>query len=57
MPARRLKTWGAYDLTEKSVRGVESIMVSDVPVYRRIGHFRVPKNLTFETRLIAKPLL
>ena len=28
---------GAYHLTEKSVRGVESIMVSDIPVYRRIA--------------------
>ena len=27
----------AYHLTEKSVRGVESIMVSDIPVYRRIA--------------------
>ena len=26
---------GAYHLTEKSGRGVESIMVSDLPVYRR----------------------
>ena len=32
-----LKTWGAYHLTQKSVRGVESIMVSDIPVYRRIA--------------------
>ena len=24
---------------------------------RGIGHFRVPKNLTFKTRLSAKPLL
>ena len=29
------KTWGAYHLTEKSGWGVESIMVSDLPVYRR----------------------
>ena len=28
-------TWGAYHLTEKSGWGVESIMVSDLPVYRR----------------------
>ena len=27
--------WGAYHLTEKSGWGVESIMVSDLPVYRR----------------------
>ena len=27
----------AYHLTEKSVRGVESIMVWDIPVYRRIA--------------------
>ena len=26
--------WGAYHLTEKSGCGVESIMVSDLPVYR-----------------------
>ena len=33
-------TWvtrGAYHLTEKSGWGVESIMVSDLPVYRRIA--------------------
>ena len=29
--------WGAYHLTEKSGWGVESIMVSDLPVYRRIA--------------------
>ena len=29
------KTLGAYHLTEKSGWGVESIMVSDLPVYRR----------------------
>ena len=28
-------SWGAYHLTEKSGWGVESIMVSDLPVYRR----------------------
>ena len=28
---------GAYHLTEKSGWGVESIMVSDLPVYRRIA--------------------
>ena len=27
--------WGAYLLTEKSGWGVDSIMVSDLPVYRR----------------------
>ena len=27
---------GAYHLTEKSGWGIESIMVSDLPVYRRI---------------------
>ena len=27
------------------------------PTYLLIGHFRVPKNLTFKTRLSAKPLL
>ena len=31
-------TKGAYHLTEKSGLGVESIMVSDLPVYRRIAH-------------------
>ena len=31
------KTRGAYHLTEKSGWGVESIMVSDLPVYRRIA--------------------
>ena len=30
-----IKSWGAYHLTEKSGWGVESIMVSDLPVYRR----------------------
>ena len=30
-----LEIWGAYHLTEKSGWGVESIMVSDLPVYRR----------------------
>ena len=29
------ETWGAYHLTEKSGWGVERIMVSDLPVYRR----------------------
>ena len=29
------KTGGAYHLTEKFGWGVESIMVSDLPVYRR----------------------
>ena len=28
---------GAYHLTEKSGWGVKSIMVSDLPVYRRIA--------------------
>ena len=27
--------WGAYHLTEKSGWGIESIMVSDLPVNRR----------------------
>ena len=31
------ETSGAYHLTEKSGWGVESIMVSDLPVYRRIA--------------------
>ena len=30
------KTWGAYHLTEKSGWGVESLMVSDLQVYRKI---------------------
>ena len=30
-------SWGAYHLTEKSGWGVESIMVSDLPVYRRVA--------------------
>ena len=33
MPA--VKTWGAYHLTEKSGWGVESKMVSDLPIYLR----------------------
>ena len=32
-----LQSRGAYHLTEKSGWGVESIMVSDLPVYRRIA--------------------
>ena len=35
---------GAYHLTEKSGWGVESIMVSDLPVYRRIFHIRYGLN-------------
>ena len=31
----RFETWGAYHLSEKSGWGVESIMVSDLPVYCR----------------------
>ena len=31
----QLSVRGAYHLTEKSGWGVESIMVSDLPVYRR----------------------
>ena len=31
------ETSGAYHLTEKPGWGVESIMVSDLPVYRRIA--------------------
>ena len=30
-----IETWGAYHLTEKSGWGGESIMVSNLPVYRR----------------------
>ena len=30
-----MKFWGAYHLTEKSGWGVESIMISNLPVYRR----------------------
>ena len=30
-------SWGAYHLTEESGWGVESIMVSDLPVYRRVA--------------------
>ena len=30
-------SWGVYHLTEKSGWGVESIMVSDLPVYRRVA--------------------
>ena len=41
-----LMIWGAYHLTEKSGWGVESIMVSDLPVYRR--------NATFVTVWIQK---
>ena len=37
---------GAYHLTEKSGWGVESIMVSDLPVYRSIATFR----LRFESK-------
>ena len=37
---------GAYHLTEKSGWGVESIMVSDLPVYRRIATSR----LRFESK-------
>ena len=33
--AAERETRGAYHLTEKSGWGVESIMVSDLPVYRR----------------------
>ena len=32
---------GAYHLTEKSGWGVESIMVSDLPVYRSIATSRI----------------
>ena len=35
--SNHLKTWGAYHLTEKSVRLVESIIISNIPVYRRIA--------------------
>ena len=34
-PDRTVHDRDAYHLTEKSVWGVESIMVSDLPVYRR----------------------
>ena len=30
-------SWGAYHLTEESGWGVENIMVSDLPVYRRVA--------------------
>ena len=33
----QLVSWGAYHLTEKSGWGVKSIMVSDLPVYRRVA--------------------
>ena len=36
---------GAYHLTEKSGWGVESIMVSDLPVYRRIAISRAGYGL------------
>ena len=36
-PSCSWKTMGAYHSTEKSGWGVESIMVSDLPVYRRIA--------------------
>ena len=36
---------GAYHLTEKSGWGVQSIMVSDLPVYRRIDHSRKYHNI------------
>ena len=32
---------GAYHLTEKCGWGAESIMVSDLPVYRRIATFQL----------------
>ena len=35
--SRSAKSWGAYILTEESGWGVESIMVSDWPVYCRIA--------------------
>ena len=37
MKVKNKETRGAYHLTEKSGWGVESIMVSDLPVYRRIA--------------------
>ena len=39
MPETRTETFGAYHLTEKSGWVVESIMVSDLPVYGRIATF------------------
>ena len=39
------KTFGAFDKRGKARKWI------------LIGHFRVPKNLTFKTRLSAKPLL
>ena len=36
-PKFSVKSGGAYHLTEKSGWGIESIMVSDLPVYRRIA--------------------
>ena len=38
-PETITETFGAYHLTEKSGWGVESIMVSDLPVYGRIATF------------------
>ena len=42
--ARNLREFGVARSEEREVN-------------QRIGHFRVPKNLTFKTRLSAKPLL
>ena len=37
MKVKNKETRGAYYLTEKSGWGIQSIMISDLPVYRRIA--------------------
>ena len=37
MKVKNKETRSAYHLTEKSGWGVQSIMISDLPVYRRIA--------------------
>lgn len=50
--------WDAYHLTEKSSGVVETIMVSDLPVYRRIAGICLFRELyfsnTFTIKLISK---
>ena len=46
-PRKNGLTLGAYHLTEKSVWGVESIMVSDLPVYVEMPH---PLGFEFKKR-------
>ena len=50
--------WDAYHLTEKSSGVVETIMVSDLPVYRRIAGIFLFRELyfsnTFTIKLISK---